>query len=210
MMVTPQSPDRASVFSMCFLEEFTDYDLLMDPREGADNVTPHANYVYEMDMIGIGRILDIAPQRPHSAFDLFRVSVFETDGVTSHDACVDEMDMIGTGRVLDIDPYRPRSTFDMFGVFMLEMDDDDFVTDISHDAISIKGASDFMDAPFSSNTMSRFLTRYDVMSTKCHNDMSIFEYSPVSLHFPVIASSTPIAHVHDIEDMESSDDPLRG
>ena len=34
MMVTPQSPDRASVFSMCFPEEFTDYDLLMDPGEG--------------------------------------------------------------------------------------------------------------------------------------------------------------------------------
>ena len=37
-------------------------------------------------MIGIGRILDIAPHRTYFAFELFGVSVFETDGATSHDA----------------------------------------------------------------------------------------------------------------------------
>ena len=61
MMVAPQSPDRANVFSMCFPKEFTDYDLLMDLVEGTDDVTPHYSFVNEMDMIGIGRILDIAP-----------------------------------------------------------------------------------------------------------------------------------------------------
>ena len=78
MMVMPQSLNRASVFSMCFLEEFTDYDML------------------------ISRILDIAPYRPHSAFDLLEVFVFEIDRATPHDAYVDEMDMIGTGCILDI------------------------------------------------------------------------------------------------------------
>ena len=33
----------------------------MDPVEGTDDVTPHGSCVNEMDMIGIGRILDIAP-----------------------------------------------------------------------------------------------------------------------------------------------------
>ena len=96
MMVAPQSLDQANMFSMCFLEEFIDYDMLMDPREGTDDETSHDAYVDEIDMIGISRVLDIAPHRTYSAFDLFGVSVFETDGATLHDAYVDEMDMIGT------------------------------------------------------------------------------------------------------------------
>ena len=48
------------------------------------------------------------------------------------------------------------------------------------------------------------------MSAEYHNDMNIFEYSLMSLHFPMIASSTPIAQVHDMEDVESLDNPLGG
>ena len=48
------------------------------------------------------------------------------------------------------------------------------------------------------------------MFAKYHNDMSIFEYSLVSLHFPMIASPTPTTQVHDMEDVEILDDPLRG
>ena len=190
-MVAPQSPNRANVFSMCFLEEFTDYDMLMDPGDGTDDVTPHDAYFDEMDMKGIGRILDIAPHRPHYAFDLFGVSIFETDRATPHDAYVVEIDMIGTSHILDVAPHRPCSAFDMFKVFMLEMDDDDFVTDVSHDAISIEGEFNYMDPPLSFDTIYGFVTHYDGMSIKYHNDMSIFEYSHVSLHFPVIASPTP-------------------
>ena len=198
------------MFSISFLEDFTDYDMLMDPGEGTNDVTHHNAYVDEMDMIGIGRIFYIAPHRPHYAFNLFGVSVFETNGATPHDAYADEMDMIGTGCALDVGPHMPRSAFDMFEVFMLKMDDNDFVTDVSRDAISVEGVSDSVDPPLSFDTMSGFVTRYDDMSAKYHNDMSIFEYSPVSLHFPVIASSTPIAHVHDMEDVEIPDDPLGG
>ena len=61
-------------------------------------------------------------------------------------------------RILDIAPHRPHSAFDMFGVFMLEMDDDDFVTNVSHDAISVEGASDSMDPTLSFDTMSGFIT----------------------------------------------------
>ena len=95
-----------------------------------------------------------APHKPHSLFDLFRISVFENDGATPHDAYADEMDMIGTGHILDIAPHRPHYAFDMFRVFMLKMDDDDFVTDVSHDAISIEGAFDSVNLPLSFNTMS--------------------------------------------------------
>ena len=38
MIVAPPSPDRASVFSMCFPEEVPDYDLPMDLGDGTDEM----------------------------------------------------------------------------------------------------------------------------------------------------------------------------
>ncbi|KAL6315087.1 hypothetical protein AAG906_030941 [Vitis piasezkii] len=61
VIVAPSSPGRANMFSMCFPDEDFDFGLLMD-------------------MIGIGRILDATPHRPHYAFDLFGVSMLEMDG----------------------------------------------------------------------------------------------------------------------------------
>ena len=55
--------------------------------------------------------------------------------------------MIGTGRILDVALHMPRYVFDMFRFFMLQMDDDDFVTDGSHNAIFVEGASDYVDPP---------------------------------------------------------------
>ena len=52
----------------------------MDSGGGAGRVTLDDVYTDEMDMIGIGRILDATPHRPHSAFDLFGVSIVELDG----------------------------------------------------------------------------------------------------------------------------------
>ena len=68
------------MFSMCFPNEDFDYGLLVDSRGGPDEVTLDDAYTGEMDMIGIGRILDATPHRPHSAFDLFGVSMLEMDG----------------------------------------------------------------------------------------------------------------------------------
>ena len=56
------------MFSMCFLKEFTNYDMLMDLGEGIDDLTPHDAYVDEMDMISIGRIFYIAPHKHHYGF----------------------------------------------------------------------------------------------------------------------------------------------
>ena len=80
VIVAPSSPSRANMFSMCFLDEDIDYGLLMDSRGGTDGVTLDDTYNDEMDMIGIGRILDAAPHGPHSAFDMFGVSMLESDG----------------------------------------------------------------------------------------------------------------------------------
>ena len=210
MIVALPSPDRASVFSMCFPEEIPDYDLPMDLGDGLDGVIFSDTYMDEMDMISAGRILDTAPHGPHSAFDMFGVSMIDYDAVTLYDACTDTMDMIGIGRILDASSPRPRSSFDVFGTSMLEFDGDGLVsTDITHDTISVEGASDSVDPPLSFDTMSGFVTRFDDISDG-NNDMSIFEYLLVSQHFPLIAPPAPIAHVCDVDDVGDTDDLLGG
>ena len=208
--VAPPSPDRASLFSMCFPEEIPDYDLPMDLGDDADGVTLPDTYMDEMDMIGTGRFLDTALCGPHSAFDMFVVSMIDSDAVTLYDAYTDAMDMIGTGRILDVSPPGPRFAFDVFGISMLEFNDDGLVaTDITHDTVSVEGASNSVDPPLSFDTMSGFVTRFDDISDG-NNDMSIFEYSLVSQHFPLIAPLAPAAHVYDVNDMGDTDDPLGG
>ena len=81
MTVAPLSPDRASMFSVCFPEAVSDYDILMDTVIDADGVTLPDACTDEMDMIGVGRILDAVPHGPHSDLDLFGVSVIDTDDV---------------------------------------------------------------------------------------------------------------------------------
>ena len=178
--VAPPSPDKASVFSMCFPEEIPDYDLPMDLGDETDGATLPDTYMDEMVMIGTGRFLDTALRGPHSAFDMFGVSMIDSDAVTLYDACTDAMDMIDTGHILDVSPPRPRFSFDVFGISMLEFDDDGLVaTDITHDTVSVEGASDSVDPPLSFDTMSGFVTRFDDISDG-NNDMSIFEYLLVS------------------------------
>ena len=113
------------MFFVCFPEIVFDYDILMNTMIDVDGVTLPDACTDEMDMIGVGRILDAVPHSPHSDFDLFRVSMIDTDDVTLYDVCTNEMDMIGTGRILDAAPHEPRFALDMFGAFMLEIDDDD-------------------------------------------------------------------------------------
>ncbi|RVW68670.1 hypothetical protein CK203_063413 [Vitis vinifera] len=80
VIVAPSSLGRANMFSMCFPDEVFDYGLLVDSGGGTNGVTLDDAYTDEMDMIGIGRILDAAPHGPHSTFDMFRVSMLEMDG----------------------------------------------------------------------------------------------------------------------------------
>ena len=101
------------------------------------------------------------------------------DGVIMPDTYMDAMDMISTGRILDASLPRPRSTFDVFGISMLEFDGDGLVaTNITHDTISVEGASNSVDPLLSIDTMSRFVTRVDDFSDG-NNDMNIFEYFPM-------------------------------
>ena len=120
--------------------------------------------------------------------------------MTLDDAYIDEMGMIGIGRILDATPHGPHFTFDMFGVSMLEMDGDDSITEVATpDLTSVEGASNPVDPPFSFDSMSGFVTHYDVMSYRNNNDMSIFEYLPMSQHFPLITPQAPKTYIHDID-----------
>ena len=101
------------------------------------------------------------------------------DGVIMPDTYMDAMDMISTGRILDASLPRPRSTFDVFGISMLEFDGDGLVaTNITHDTVSVEGASNSVDPLLSIDTMSGFVTRVDDFSDG-NNDMNIFEYLPM-------------------------------
>ena len=161
-------------------------------------------------MIGTGRIIDTSPRGPHSSFEILGVSMIDYDTMTLYEACTDAMDMISTGCILDASPPGPRSSFDVFGISMLKFDGDGLVaTNITHDTVSVEGASDSVDPPLCFDTMSGFVTRFDDISDG-NNDMSIFEYLLMSQHFPLIAPPTPTAHVFDVDDVEDTNDPLGG
>ena len=166
MIVAPPSPSRASVFSMCFLEEVL-YD--------ADGVTLSDIYIDEMDIIDADCILYATSHKPHSAFDMLGISAIDFEDVTLYDAYADAMDMISIGCILDAAPPGPLSIFYMFGISMLEINDDDglLATDIIHNIVYVEGAFDSMDPLLSFDTMSGFVTRFDDISN-CNNDTSIF------------------------------------
>ena len=197
-IVAPPSPDRASMFSMCFPDEVPDYDLPMDLGYGTD----------EMDMISIGRIFDAAPHSPYTTFNMFGVFVLETDGDDSiPDAYTDDMDFTGIGRILDAAPRETHTAFDISRVSVL--DDGSVLDVVTSDFTSIEGVSDSVDPPLSFDTMSGFVTRFDDIFYG-NNDMSIFEYLPVSQHIPLIAPPAPTTCIYDVDDVGDTDDPLGG
>ena len=56
--------------------------------------------------------------------------------------------------------------------------------------------------------MFEFVTRFDDVAGGNNNDMSVFEYSPVSLHFPLIVPPTPMTYIHDVDDVRGPNDLL--
>ena len=148
---------------------------------------------------------DVEPGAP-AVFDMFEVSVLETDGDDSiPDAYTDDIDFIGIGSILDAAPRGPHSAFDIFRVFIL--DDESVLDVVTSDFTSVEGASDSVDPPLSSDTISGFVTCFDDISDG-NNDMSIFEYLTVSQHFPLIALPAPTTHIYDVDDVGDTDDPL--
>ena len=53
MAITPLFVNRASLLSLCFLEEVIDDGVVVDPIEMIDGVVPHDEYRDEMDMMTV-------------------------------------------------------------------------------------------------------------------------------------------------------------
>ena len=121
MIVSPPSPDRASVFSMFFPEEVPDYDLPMDLGDDIDGVTLPDTYMDEMGMISTGRILDTPPRGPYFAFDMFGVSMININNVTLYDVCTDAMDMIGIGLIWMLPHLGPDPLLMCLGFLCLSL-----------------------------------------------------------------------------------------
>nr|CAN75227.1 hypothetical protein VITISV_043867 [Vitis vinifera] len=77
LTITPTSPDRASMLSLCFPEEIMSDGVIVDPIEVIDGVVPHDEYCDEMDMMTVSQITSIVKLQPVSAFDMFGVSTIE-------------------------------------------------------------------------------------------------------------------------------------
>ncbi|RVX05621.1 hypothetical protein CK203_027292 [Vitis vinifera] len=75
--IAPPSPDRANLFSLCFLYETTDFGVVIKPADMIDGVVPHDEYRDKMDMLGINQFLDAIQRESFSLLELFRVSVIE-------------------------------------------------------------------------------------------------------------------------------------
>ncbi|RVW66471.1 hypothetical protein CK203_065758 [Vitis vinifera] len=77
MAITPTSPDRASMLSLCFPEEITGDGVMVDSTEMIDGVVSHDKYRDEMDMMTMSQITSIVQLQPISAFDMFGVSTIK-------------------------------------------------------------------------------------------------------------------------------------
>ncbi|RVW22918.1 Retrovirus-related Pol polyprotein from transposon 297 [Vitis vinifera] len=77
LTITPTSPDRASMLSLCFPEEITGDGVMVDSTEMIDGVVSHDEYRDEMDMMTMSQITSIVQLQPVSAFDMFGVSTIE-------------------------------------------------------------------------------------------------------------------------------------
>ncbi|RVW21342.1 Transposon Ty3-I Gag-Pol polyprotein [Vitis vinifera] len=77
LTITPTSPDRASMLSLCFPEEIIGDGVMVDSTEMIDGVVSHDEYRDEMDMMTMSQITSIVQLQPVSAFDMFGVSTIE-------------------------------------------------------------------------------------------------------------------------------------
>ena len=71
------SLNRTSLFSLCFLEETTDYGVVIEPGDMVDEVVPHDEYRDEMGMLGVIQFLDAVQHEPLPPIELFGVFVIE-------------------------------------------------------------------------------------------------------------------------------------
>ncbi|KAJ9693906.1 hypothetical protein PVL29_009734 [Vitis rotundifolia] len=130
MAITPPSPDRASLLSLCFPEEIIDDGVVVDPAEMIDGVVPRDEYRDEMDMMTASQITSIAQLQPVSPLDMFGVStievVEETRTVPAPELLEDD-DSLFEGTISPVegasDLVDPPLSFDVLSGFVSRSDD---------------------------------------------------------------------------------------
>ncbi|RVW67594.1 Retrovirus-related Pol polyprotein from transposon 17.6 [Vitis vinifera] len=82
--ITPTSPDRASMLSLCFPEEIMSDGVILDPTEVIDGVVPHDEYRDEMDMMTVfeGTQTLPVPELPEDDSSLFEGIVSPVEGAS--------------------------------------------------------------------------------------------------------------------------------
>ncbi|KAJ9697179.1 hypothetical protein PVL29_009102 [Vitis rotundifolia] len=130
MAITPPSPDRASLLSLCFPEEIIDDGVVVDPAEIIDGVVPRDEYRDEMDMMTASQITSIAQLQPVSPLDMFGVStievVEETQTVPAPEFLEDDGSLF-EGTISPVegasDLVDPPLSFDVLSGFVSRSDD---------------------------------------------------------------------------------------
>nr|CAN75826.1 hypothetical protein VITISV_012550 [Vitis vinifera] len=151
VMIAPPSPDRASLFSLCFPDETTNYGVVIELADMIDGVVPHDEYHDEMDMLGISQFLDAVQRELFSSLDLFRVSVIE---------------------IVEENQTAPTPELPAFVIPTIDM----YEGTIS----PIERVSKSVDPPFSFDILSGFVTCSDYVSNDSVMDLNFYEYSFVS------------------------------
>ena len=59
VVIAHSSPNRASLLSLCFLEEIIDDGVVIDPIKMIDGVVPHDEYRDEMNIMTMSQITSI-------------------------------------------------------------------------------------------------------------------------------------------------------
>ena len=180
VMIAPPSPDRASLFSLCFPDETTNYGVVIELADMIDGVVPHDEYHDEMDMLGISQFLDAVQRELFSSLDLFRVSVIE---------------------IVEENQTAPTPELPAFVIPNI---------DIYEGIIGpVEEASDSMDPSLSFDILSGFVTCSDYVSNDSVMDLNFYEYSFVScndvLSLGPYSSTSQIFDINDEISQPNSD-----
>ncbi|RVW78332.1 Transposon Tf2-2 polyprotein [Vitis vinifera] len=163
MTITPTSPNRASMLSLCFPEEITDDGVIVDSTEMIDGVVPHDEYCDEMDMMTVSQITSIVQLQPVSPFDMFGVSTIEilerTQTIPIPELLEDDSSLF-EGTVSPVegasDLVDPPLSFDVLSGFVSYSDDifdiDDEIAQPGSDRDSLDYDSDPIDVRVSPAT----------------------------------------------------------
>ena len=156
--------------TLCFPDEIDDHGTFVEISDIVDRVAPHDEYIDEMLTLSLSQIEDTVQPGLASSFDLFGVSTIELAEESLIAPVPEPIEDVIVGDVL-------------FG---------------SHVGV-VDGVFDFVDPPFLFDVLSRFVSRFDIVSDHSSMDFSTFEYLPVSRDIILSAPSSTTSQIFDID-----------